>query len=145
MSTGFTGFIRSYATSILADKIDSDHYIGLGLASSAPQPDGTGFSEPSADNGYKRSKIGTLDASKEAQLANKEIIFFNESINAGYGTVGYFGLFTSASVSTPYFVGRLTDSGGAETTLTIGAEYVPIFRDHELVIGLDKEELESYE
>lgn len=144
----FSGFVQTYATEILTSKIKSTHYIGLGLASSVPTSTGTNFVEPSADNGYKRSKLGDLNETIPAQIANEDIIFFNESINEGYGTVGYFGLFLGSDPTTypyPYFVGKLTDASGVATTKTIGAEYVPIFRAKELIIGLDKEELESYE
>jgi hypothetical protein len=143
----FSGFVESYASDILRSKISPMHYIGLGMASSAPNSTGGNFVEPSASNGYKRSKLGTLNTDKAAQIANEDIIFFNESINAGYGTVGYFGLFLGEDPSeypTPYFVGKLTDADGEVTTKTIGAEYVPIFRAKELIIGLDKKELETY-
>lgn len=132
-------FTTSQATSILTSIIKSNGtYVGLHNGASAPAADGSGFVQPSASTGYEKPLIGTLDTSKVAQIANQDIIFFNETLGGGYGTVTHFGLFSSASDTVPFFVGELT------TPLDIGAGYVPIFRAHQLVIGLDKGALESY-
>ena len=130
------GFTASAATDILSSHISANTYVGL--STTVPTDSGGNFTEPSSSSGYERSKFGEVDTSIPAQIANKKIIFFNESLGLGYGEVSYFGLFNSATGSTPFFVGHL------ETRLTIGAGYVPIFRAHQLIIGLDKAELESY-
>lgn len=131
------GFTTSKASDILSN-IFTGCYIGLHVGASAPNSDGSGFSEPSAATGYERASIGTLNKSIAAQVANDNIIFFNESLGSGYGTATHFGVFSAKTGSTPFFIGELTYS------MEIGAGYVPIFRAENLIIGLDKGALESY-
>lgn len=131
------GFTTSKASDILSS-IFGRCYIGLHVGSSAPSADGIGFDEPDPSTGYARASIGTLNTSISAQIANDNIIFFNESLGSGYGTATHFGCFSSASGGTPFFIGELTDA------MEIGAGYVPIFRAENLIIGLDKGALESY-
>lgn len=129
-------FTRAKASSILQNEIKSTVYVGL--STTTPTETGGNFTEPSSATGYARPLFGTVDSSKQAQVANGAIIFFNETLGSGYGTVTHFGLFSSATGGTPFFTGELT------SPLTIGAGYVPIFRARQLVIGLDKGALESY-
>lgn len=129
-------FTTSKATSLLTSNFTADTYIGL--SKTVPDDDGNNFNEPDASSGYARVKIGALNKSIPAQVANDAIIFFNESVGNGYGTVYYFGAFSSSTGGKPFFIGRLTN------TLSIGAGYVPIFRKNQLVIGLDKDVLEGY-
>lgn len=129
-------FTTSQANSILQSNIKPTTYIGL--STTTPTAAGGNFTEPGSATGYARAQFGTQDTSKVAQIANGAIIFFNESLGSGYGTVTHFGLFSSASGGTPFFIGEL------ESAMPIGAGYVPIFRKHQLVIGLDKDALESY-
>ena len=131
-------FTRAKASSILQDAIKSTTYIGLHNGATAPTETGNGFSEPGSATGYARAQFGTVDTTKQAQVANSAIIFFNETLGDGYGTVTHFGLFNSKSDTVPFFVGELT------ATMTVGAGFVPIFRARHLVIGLDKGALESY-
>lgn len=128
-------FTRAKASSILQSNINSSVYIGL--STTTPTETGGNFSEPSSTTGYEKAQFGTVDTSISAQVANKAIIFFNETLGS-WGTITHFGLFANKSDTTPFFVGELT------SPLTIGAGYVPIFRAHQLVIGLDKGALESY-
>jgi hypothetical protein len=132
------GFTRDRASSILAEQM-ANVYVGLSTAT--PNENGVGFAEPSASNGYERAEFGSDGMTTEikAQIANKKIIFFNESIEGGYGTVTHFGLFSSKKGGTPFFTGELN------APMTIPAGYVPIFRAYKLKIGLDKDYLENYE
>lgn len=129
-------FTTSQATNILKSVIPSTTYIGL--STTTPTAAGGNFSEPDpATTGYARAKFGDQDTSKSAQIANAAIIFFNETL-AAYGEVTHFGLFSSASADTPFFIGELNPS------VTIDdKEYVPIFRKHQLIIGLDKDVLDT--
>lgn len=129
-------FTTSKANSILTTSITSTTYIGL--STTTPTAAGGNFTEPGSTTGYERAQFGTQDTSKTAQIANGAIIFFNESLGDGYGTVTHFGLFSSKTGGTPFFIGELTAS------MAIGAGYVPIFRKQQLVIGLDKDALETY-
>lgn len=129
-------FTTSQATNILKTAIPSTCYIGL--STTTPTEAGGNFTEPGSATGYARAQFGNQDTSKSAQIANAAIIFFNESLGSGYGTVTHFGLFSSASGGTPFFIGALSPA------MSIGSGYVPIFRKQQLVIGLDKAALESY-
>lgn len=133
------GFITSKATNILQTHIKNTHYVGL--STTKPTESGGNFTEPPASAGYRKMPIGTLNTTKAAQIANDEIIFFNETL-ASWGTITHFGLFESASATVPYFWGELTTP--VEITVTDDNTYVPIFRAEALVIGLDKAELEAY-
>lgn len=131
------GFTTSKASDILSS-IFKNTYIGLHVGTTPPNADGSGFVEPHPSWGYERAFIGTLNTSIAAQIANDNIIFFNESIGQGYGTATHFGVFSTKTGGTPFFIGELAYD------MEIGAGYVPIFRAENLIIGLDKESLESY-
>lgn len=137
------GFTTTKASDILSS-IFKNCYIGLHVGSSAPTAAGQGFSEPASTTGYERSKIGELNTTIDAQIANDKIIFFNESIGGGYGTVTHFGCFSDETGGTPFFIGELTNDIGVPTPMKVDAGYVPIFRAENLIIGLDKNGLESY-
>lgn len=128
------GFTTSAALGVLRQQFTG---VLVGLSTTAPTAAGGNFTEPAAVTGYARAAIGELNTEKSAQIANDAIIFFNESL-ADWGTVTHFGLFHSADAATPFFIGALTEP------VSIGTGYVPIFRAEELVVGLDKEALESY-
>lgn len=130
------GFTATKATEILQSAITKNVYVGL--STSTPTAAGGNFTEPVPASGYARSLFGEVNTSIAAQVANNAIIFFNETLGEGYGTVTHFGLFSAPSGGTPFFTGELTSA------LTIGAGYVPIFRAKQLVIGLDKEVLSTY-
>lgn len=117
-------FVASYATQFLTNTIKASTEIGL-LDSSGNELSG---------GGYARHAIGTIDTSIEAQIANKDIIFMFEATD-DVGTATQFALYNG---NTMIFKGNLTSS------LTINDGYVPLIRAHELVIGLDKDYLESY-
>lgn len=138
------GFTTSKASDILSS-IFKGCYIGLHVGSSAPTDAGQGFSEPSSSTGYERSQIGELNTSIQAQIANDKIIFFNESIGSGYGTVTHFGCFSDEKGGTPFFIGELTNESGVPTPMNVGPGYVPIFRAENLIIGLDKNGLDKYD
>lgn len=123
------GFLPSYANTFLSNTINANVFIGL-LDSSGNELSG---------GGYKRHKLGEIDKSIEAQIANKEYIFMFEAL-ADIGTARYFALFTGESSSTMIFKDELMGGG-----LAIRSGYVPLIRDHELIIALDKDVIESYD
>lgn len=133
------GFITSKATTILQAHIKNTHYVGL--STTQPTEAGGNVSEPSAAAGYTRMPIGALNTTKSAQIANDDIIFFNETL-ASWGTITHFCLYESETAATPYFWGELTTP--VEITVEGDTTYVPIFRAEALVIGLDKAVLETY-
>lgn len=133
------GFITSKATAILQTHIKNTHYVGL--STTTPTEAGGNVTEPPASAGYTRMPIGALNTTKDAQIANDDIIFFNETL-ASWGTITHFCLYESEGASTPYFWGELTSP--VEITVSGDTTYVPIFRAEALVIGLDKAVLETY-
>lgn len=130
----------SKANEILKDLFGDTFYIGL--SSTIPNKSGGNFTEPAspsntpnAANGYFRAEVKALSNPVDSQTHNPEIVFFNESLGSGWGTLVAFGCFTSRINSTPFFVGSLTQP------VTVPAEYIPIFRAGQLIIGLDKDNL----
>lgn len=130
--------ILSYLTSTQAAYI--------GLSTTAPNEDGTNFSEPTETytegdvikrrfiNGYERSQYGGTQTKmgpvEENEITNKEIIFFPEATGS-WGTMLYFGLFASNDPATlPLVTGALTDS------VNIPANYVPLFRVGNLTLSI---------
>lgn len=130
------GYTRDKASANLANDFNTGVYIGL--STTKPNENGGNFTEPLSANGYDRKQLEELDKSIKGQIANKAQMAFNESIEAGYGTVTHFGAFASKAATVPFFTGALT------TPQTIGPGYIPIFRKHQFVIGLDKDVLEPY-
>lgn len=129
------GFRTSESDSILKAKFTANTYVCL--STTEPADDGSDFSEPSFVVGYKRAKLGEVDTTISRQIANKNTIFFEESIGAGYGTITHAG-FAVGESDAPFFTGALL------AAKTVGAGYIPIFRAHKLVIGLDTEGLQEY-
>lgn len=127
------GFTTSTANDILKTRLSGCF---VGLSTTEPTASGGNFSEP-VGGGYERASIGTLNVSIDAQVANDAIIFFNETLGS-WGTVTHFGLFSKKEGGTPFFTGELTQP------VTINAEYIPIFRAENLIVGLDKAALEAY-
>lgn len=114
----------------------------IGLSTTTPSTDGTNFTEPSASAGYSRAFICTYNAgagwnNKMTTTASggvgtstsNDIIFFPEA-TASWGTVTHFGLFASATATTPVIFGELTNP------VTIQANYVPLFRTGQLIITI---------
>lgn len=131
------GFTESAATDILSSKIKPTTCVCL--STTTPNKDGSGVTEPPASAGYIRAPFKTVDTSKAAQVANAEYIFIFEALE-DCGTVTHACLSNSSTRGDPVFLmGKLTNA------ITVGAGYVPLIRPHKLVIGLDKEALESYD
>lgn len=131
-----TGFTRKKATSILQSAIRSSTYVAL--STTTPTATGSNFTEPSPDIGYKRHAFGEINTSIDGQIANDSIIFLFEATGDG-GSVTHVGLSDSSTRGYEVFlVAQLA------APLTITAGFVPLIRARSFIIGLDKEELESY-
>ena len=130
-----TGFTRNKASLILNNTL-RDSWVCL--STTTPDSAGGNFSEPPEAYGYKRHQIGPLDTSISGQVANKDIIFLFEA-TGDCGSVTHVGLSEQEPRGTPVFL-------MAELTapLPITAGYVPLIRAHNFIVGLDKENLESY-
>lgn len=133
MSEGFT---REEASAILRERITEDTYVCL--STTTPDESGGNFSEPASSKGYRRAKVGTVDISIPAQIANDDIIFIFESLE-DCGSFTHLGLSRQKTIGAAVFLtAKLTE------TTTVAAGYVPLIRAHKLVVGLDKEALEAY-
>lgn len=101
----------------------------LALSSTAPNADGTNFTEPDSTKGYARAIIGlqgqsatqVMDVPSGGVTQNKDIIFFPEA-SASWGTLTHFGLYTSATGGTLVLYGSLSEP------ITVATNYVPLFR-----------------
>lgn len=101
----------------------------IALSTTAPNADGTNFTEPLTSAGYARSIIGLSSTSATQVMSspsggatsNTSIIFFPEA-TASWGTVTHFGLYTSASGGNLVLYGTLTNP------IAVAANYVPLFR-----------------
>lgn len=120
-------FTLTRATSILTSNIASSYYIGL--STTTPNSEGGNFSEPSASTGYARQKIGELNAS-DGEISNKYIIFMFEAVDDIDDDITYFGVFSTATATTPHFYGALS------TKLSVPSGYVPLIRAGDLVVTL---------
>lgn len=118
-------FTSDYSQTVLLNVIKSSTEIGLL----------NGTSEISGVSGYERKEIGGIDTSIWGQIANKDIIFLFEC-SGGSATATHFGLFSG---NTMMFYGALSPE------LPISEGYVPLIRARNLIIGLDKAALETYE
>ena len=101
----------------------------IALSTTAPNADGTNFTEPLTSAGYARSIIGlsgtsatqVMSSPSGGATSNTSIIFFSEA-TASWGTVTHFGLYTSATGGNLVLYGTLTNP------ITVAANYVPLFR-----------------
>lgn len=72
--------------------IPSTYYIGL--SSTEPELDGSGVTEPSANDNYSRVPIASFGAPDNGVITNTADISFNESI-AAWGTMTHYVIYDS--------------------------------------------------
>lgn len=90
----------------------------VGLSTTAPDRNGSGFTEPSAANGYARVLLGIAQGSAQATqkmdnpnlgtITNKEIIYFPEA-TGNWGTCTHFLIFSAATDGVLVAYGALTN------------------------------------
>lgn len=68
----------------------------LGLSTSTPKSDGTGYTEPPTAAGYSRLKLEDLTSPEEGLVVNEEDLDFDES-TANWGEVTHFIITDSAT------------------------------------------------
>jgi hypothetical protein len=111
--------------------------IYLGLSTTAPSRNGTGFTEPSTSNGYKRVLLGMngqstsykMGTASAGGIKNSETVYFPEATGS-WGTCTYYLLFDAQTNGNLLAYGTLTDS----ITPTNGT--VPLIRTEELQMTL---------
>lgn len=71
----------------------------LGLSTTAPNRDGSGYTEPGADTGYARVSFGgagietsSMDGASMGAISNKSTIFFPEAMKS-WGKITYYLIF----------------------------------------------------
>ena len=128
------GYTITKANSILNADFGSSYYIGL--STTTPTESGGNFTEPSASAGYKRPRLTTGSASNK-QIQTTDIMYFGEA-TSNWGTMTYFGIFTSQTGGTPHYFGKIDVDGG----VTVTSGQVGLVRANELKIGLDKTSLD---
>ena len=132
--------VRSKANEILNSLFPNGgnpaKYTYIGLSTTTPTETGANFTEPASANGYERVQLTVMGTASNAQISNNKIIYFPLVKNASWGTVSHFGLFSSATGGTPYFIGAVN----SPVVLPVG--YAPCFDTKALIIGLDKDSLD---
>lgn len=94
--------------------------------------------EPPAEYGYKRRHLTEIMSTpSNGQISNSDIIFFPESNGGSWGTITHFFICTSQTATTGIFSAPLTDP------VQIPEGYVPIFRAGALIVGIDKDTLDT--
>ena len=119
----------------LSSMIASGIYIGL--STTPPARDGTGFTEPSGGVGYKRVLLGMsgqstsqrMNTASAGGISNKETVYFPEATGS-WGTCTHYLLFDAATGGPLLAFGALTDN----ITPTNGT--VPLIRTGELQMTL---------
>lgn len=110
----------------------------MGLSTTTPNADGTGFTEPAASTGYARARIGlsgtpatqVMGNPSNGSITNTSIIYFPIAL-ANYGdAVTYFGLFTAETGGTLMIYGALT------SPVTVLKDYVPLFNTSNFTMTL---------
>lgn len=108
----------------------------VGLSTTTPSRDGTGYTEPSG-NGYERVILGVHNQSYTQKMGtpnlgsvtNSEEIHFKSATGA-WGTCTHFLLFNAATGGTLLAYGQLTDE------ISPIADTVPIIPAGDIVMGL---------
>ena len=129
-STFLNGLVGKTSTGLVL----SNCYIGL--SSTAPNADGSGFTEPTAAE-YARGIVGmesqsgtqVMGAPSAGSITNNKILYFPEALS-DWGTLTHFGLFTSASGGVPVIYGTLSAS------VHVTADHVPLFRVNSLTLSV---------
>jgi hypothetical protein len=108
--------------------------IYIGLSTTTPGDDGTGFTEPAALDGYARVMVANDGAEWAAAIggekSNTNAIVF-PTATGSWGTVSHFGVFTAISGGTPKITGAL------DTPRPIGATDQFRFQATKLKVDLD--------
>ena len=110
----------------------------VGLSTSAPDRNGSGYTEPSADAGYARVMLGNasqsvaqkMEAANLGSSINKEIIYFPEATNS-WGTCTHFLIFSAPEDGVLIAYGQLTDE------ISPVAGTVPIIRVGDLTMSIN--------
>lgn len=97
----------------------------IGLSTTAPNINGTGYTEPASGTGYARVKLDMLSKPNTGVVTNTANIDFNES-TASWGTVTHFVIFDAQNGGNLLQYGALSTPRSVETAtiMTIKSGYL---------------------
>lgn len=128
----------------------------IALSTTTPNADGSNFTEPSTSASYTRLNItskmagggGSIptDSSDYSVPAgvnrNNDILVFNEAL-ANWGTITHYGLFSSATGGTAIYTGAIKDDDGNDTSVTVNATDVAVFKIGQIEITIENEDVDA--
>lgn len=126
------GFTTTYANTILAN-LASGSYVALTTAAPTANSTGSNLSEPSSANGYARVAVNSTNGNFAAAarvLTNGSYIYFPEA-TASWGTITHMCFVSAASG------GALRYFGALNSSVSVGANTVPLFKPGTINISLD--------
>lgn len=109
--------------------VPSEYYIGL--STTAPNIEGSGYNEPSTDAGYKRVKLTSLSEPTDGLVTNTLAINFDES-TASWGTVTHFVIFDTGTVD----AGNLLMYGALSTPRAVEAATIMTIKENYLKLSV---------
>lgn len=109
--------------------VPSKYYIGL--STTTPSADGTGYKEPSSDAGYKRVELTSLSEPTDGLVTNTLAINFDES-TASWGTVTHFVIFDTDTVDS----GNLLMYGALSTPRAVEAATIMTIKENYLKLSV---------
>lgn len=131
MNTNY--FLNCVAGNVFQTKtspaVPSKYYIGL--STTAPSVDGTGFNEPSADAGYARVELTSLSEPTDGLVTNTLAINFDES-TASWGTITHFVIFDDGAVDS----GNLLMYGALSTPRAVEAATIMTIKENYLKLSV---------
>lgn len=99
----------------------------LGLSTTTPKSDGTGYTEPSAAAGYNRLKLENLTSPEDGLVVNEKDLDFDES-TANWGMITHFIITDSATRG----AGNLLIYGELTTPRSVEKETIMTFKEESL-------------
>lgn len=132
-------------TSVSGNALSDACYIGASTTVPVQNPttgEITNFTEPAASKGYSRMRLGlknastawVMDAADNNEITNgTNFIYLGEAQegSGGFGTVVWFGLFSTATGGAPIVAGELTEP------VEVGEKHVLLFRPGDLTVSMN--------
>lgn len=115
-----TYFLNLLAGNVFRSKLSPGlpNTLYVGLSSTAPTVNGTGFSEPT-DSAYKRVLLTGMSAPSDGEVSNSDRLSFPESVNR-WGIMTHFGIFDAATGGNLLMYGELDPHRTIEEITVMG-------------------------
>lgn len=119
MSLNTTYFLNLLAGNVFRSKLTPSlpGTLYVGVSSTAPGMDGTGFTEP-ADSAYSRVQLTGMGSPANGVVTNTAYINFPESVK-NWGVMTHFGIFDAKSAGNLLMYGKLEPSRTVESASAI--------------------------